>query len=321
MKKTICMLLALFLLAALCACGTEKAEAPADTPVAEAPAVPVEAPEEAPAKAPIVFEPVSAQLGDFYVTILGAEQFTDSDDKDAVRFYYDFTNNSDVPTAAWWDLYYDAEEDGYELVSTYAWSEDDVPEYGNDTLSVQPGITIRCIEEYAFRPDGGELIFTVSDYDDNVLTATFDPANLPGRPGDWSLELIPDPQYYADYPTEGEIDDGYYAITGSEVVPQFSWFGDGNVIRIFFDYTNYQEDAAYIGASPSITVFQDGVALVDDSPEEDLDSDALWYEDIPSGESAVVSRCWLLRTDSPVEVAVTDWWTDEVVCAAVFTVD
>ena len=65
-------------------------------------------------------EPVSADLGDYHISILTAEQFTDSDDKDAIRFYVDFTNNSEEEKSFFFACNTEAYQDGYELVDTYA---------------------------------------------------------------------------------------------------------------------------------------------------------------------------------------------------------
>lgn len=267
------------------------------------------------------FTPVGGDIGDYHVEILGAEYFLDSDGEDAVRFYYDFTNNSDETTSAWWPLYFEAEEDGYKLTYTYASYEDDVPEYGNEDRDVQPGCTIRCIDEYSFRPDGSVLTYTLYRSDEGEVTATFDPQALPGRPGDWTPELIEDPQFYLDYPSEGSCDDAYVAITGAELAEEDSWYGDGQVIRVYFDFTNYDDDEAYIESATTITAFQDGIELKYGYAEERIDSDSAYYDDIPSGESASVSYCWEVRTGSPVEIVVEDWWNDTVICAGTFYLD
>ena len=85
----------------------------------EAPAEPEEPSEpEEPGAPAISNEPVSADLGDYHITIVAAEEFTDIDGKAAIRFYYDFTNNSDDLESAWVNLDYKASQEGYELVST-----------------------------------------------------------------------------------------------------------------------------------------------------------------------------------------------------------
>ena len=295
-------------------------EAPAAEPAAEEPPA-EEPPAEEPAPAAAGFEPVTGTLGsdgEYTVTILGAEYFTDSDDKDAVRFYYDFTNNSGEATSAWSPLYYAAEEDGYELVTTYAWSEDDVDEYGNDDLRIQPGITIRCIKEYSFKPDGGAMTFTLSDWDDNEVTATFDPAALPGRPDALPIAPIADPQFFLNYEASGSAEEYSVAITGAEVAEGDSWYSDEytEVIRAFFDFTNNGSEATSCWWATNVTAYQDGVELETGYPEEDADSDDAFETDIEPGESISCSKCWALRSDSPVEVVFSTW--DGVICAGTF---
>ena len=307
----------------------EAAPAAADDDAAEpsAPAAPApadDADNEPAEGAPIGggdFTPVSIDGYDYHVEVIGAEMFTDYEDKDAIRFYYDFTNNSDVPISASSALWTSAEEDGYDLNWTFASSEDDVPEYGNDSLTVQPGLTIRCIEEFSFKSSGSDLIYYIGDYDDQEAIE-FDPSDLPGRPADdWEIELIPDPQLFLDYPSEGSSDNGSYAISGAELVDEWSFLGDGELIRVYFDYTNYQDDASYIASGNDIWVFQDGIELQSGTPEDDVDSDGIYYDDIPNGETTTVSSCWKLRTDSPVEIVIWDWWNDEVICAGTFYLD
>lgn len=273
----------------------------------------------APAAAGGDFTPVEADLGDYHVKILSAESFSDHDDKDGIRFYFDFTNNSDEPEDAW-ILNLEAEQDGYTLVDTYANSKDDVPEYGNAGLYVQPGVTIRCIDEFSYKPTGGEITLTISTWDsDTDLVATFDPEALPGRPGDWSPELIDDPQLYLDYPSEGSTDEYDIAITGAEIVPGDSYFTDGDVIRVFFDFTNNDDEATSCWWATNIYLYQDGIQLDTGYAKDETDADDLFRADIEPGESVSCSRCWNLRSDSPVEAVVQTW--SDVVCAGTFYSD
>ena len=265
------------------------------------------------------FTPVSGDIGDYHVEILAAEQFTDSDGKDAVRFYYDFTNNSDEVVTPNWELNFTAEEDGYELVTTYASSRDNVPEYGNKSLAIQPGVTIRCICEYSFRPDGGELTLTISDYSDE-LVATFDPKNLPGRPGDWTPELNPEPGFFTgDFTDDGSSDYAHVYIDRAQRVSQDSYYGNGDVIRVYFDYTNLEEEDSYFSSNCTVRAYQDGIEMKNGYPKEYVDTDDQDYTDVAPGESISASMCWQLRSDSPIEIVVTDWWSDEIICGCTFS--
>lgn len=320
MKKILALLMALTMLLALCACGADKAESPSTATAAEEPAAEKPAEPAAEEPAAVSFEPVSATFSNCEVTILGAESFIDSDDKEAVRFYYDYTNLRDYPSSAWLSFDTYAEEDGYELMSTYAWTEDDAPEYGNNTLSILPGLTIRCVAEFSYKPDGSELTFRIENYEGDILTASFDPANLPGRPDIWTVDPITEPWYAADYEAAGESEEAAIAIQEAEFFEEDGWMGSNECIRVYFEYTNLEDSDSYLTSMSSVHLFQDGVELETGWATDEVETDSLWYESIPSGETAVVSNTWELRSDSPIEIVVSDWWTDEVVCAQIVEV-
>ena len=258
--------------------------------------------------------------GDYHVAIVGAEAFKDTDDKDAVRFYYTFTNNSDEITSAWWELSYEAEQEGYELVSTYASWEDDAPEYGNEDLEVMPGCTILCEEEFNFKPTGGELTFTLSDYGDDPVTATFsDAANLPGRPEVWTPEIIEDPQTFADYELTGSTDNLTVTFTDAET----DTYEGVDFIRIYMDVTNNTDEAESAMWLTNLTAFQDGVELSTREYIRSNDTDDAYWDDIEPGETLHVSYTWNLRTGSPVEIIVKDYvdYSSDVLAAATVTID
>ncbi len=209
-------------------------------------------------------EPVSADLGDYHISILTAEQFMDSDDKDAIRFYVDFTNNSEEEESFFFACNTEAYQDGYELVDTYASYGEYAPEDGNYSRDILPGRTIRCIKEYNFKPDGGPVEFTVTEgYDGDSITMTFDPSNLPGRPADeYTIEPCSSDEFVAGLSAEGVYSEDYYvSITGSEVVE--GWDGDGLVLRVFFDFTNNSQEATSFWRESSVKVMQDGIQLHD----------------------------------------------------------
>ena len=263
-------------------------------------------------------EPVAGDLGDFHVEILSAEPFRDTNGEEAVRFYYDFTNNSDDLAYAGWDLDFTAEEDGAGLETTYASYEDDVPEYGNDDLYILPGVTIRCIAEYSYHSDGRELVFSVSAGGEQPLKAVFDPAALPGRPGDWTRKLIDDPEHFSEYADEGSSEHARVYIDTADRVKGDDWYSENDIIRVFFDYTNLEDSVSYLRSETTVRAFQDGIELLFGYPDEELDSDDMDFTDVDPGGSLRISLCWELCSDSPIEIVVSDWWTDEIICAATF---
>ena len=254
-------------------------------------------------------EPVSADLGDYHISILTAEQFMDSDDKDAIRFYVDFTNNSEEEESFFFACNTEAYQDGYELVDTYASYGEYAPEDGNYSRDILPGRTIRCIKEYNFKPDGGPIEFTVTEgYDGDSITMTFDPSNLPGRPADeYTIEPCSSDEFVAGLSAEGVYSEDYYvSITGSEVVE--GWDGDGLVLRVFFDFTNNSQEATSFWRESSIEVMQDGIQLSYGSANDTTETDENESVEIQPGETISVSSCFTLHdTGSPVAVRLYNY--------------
>ena len=253
--------------------------------------------------------------GEYEVSILGAEGVTDMLDEDAVRFYYSFTNNSDTAECAFLSLLFDAEEDGSVLSETFVVTDIILEEFGNDTLNIQPGVTILCVVEYSYQPDGSEMILRISDYQDNEVTAVFDPGALPGRPAAIPIEPIEDPQFYLDYPASGAEENYSLSIDGAEVAEGFEWGSSEQVLRVFLTYGNTSDAPSSCMWDAYLIAYQDGIQLPYGYPAEEADTDALYEEDIEPGETVTCSRCWGLRSDSPVEVVAIDSIGD-VLCAA-----
>lgn len=251
---------------------------------------------------------ITTYRGDAYVEIVGAELFKDSDDKDAVRFYYDFTNMSDqIMYGGYLDT--EAEQSGFELVTTYAYYSERVPEDNNSYLDVEPGVTIRCIEEFNCNLNaGGEVTFTISDYGSYPVSATYDLANLPGRPAeDLPIAPITDPTFFAGLPDSFEGEDFSVSIDSAEVVEASRNSSAESVIRVYYTYTNNKTEDGYVGGSGTFAVYQDGVELNTGYARYEIDEDDYYYDDLASGATVSFTRCFELRSDSPVEIVVSDW--------------
>jgi len=267
------------------------------------------------------FEPVTGTIGDYEVTVLGAEAFTDNEKKDAVRIYYTFTNNSDAMTSAWSNLTLGATQDDYTLVETYADSEDDAPEYGNNSTEVRPGVTIPCEAEYQFKPSGGLIVFSVSDPygSEDSMEAQLDPQALTGRPADMpELEKVSDPSWLADCETEGTYQDDFYiSITSYEIVDGYN----GQVLRVYLDFTNNSKEATSFLMNAACRAVQDGAALAYDFPQEDIPEDDNSSVDVAPGETLTMSFCFALRSDSPVEFEIYDGMTGAPAIGGIITLD
>lgn len=282
---------------------------------APAAAEPEDEPEEEPEEAPAgEFEPVSGTVAGYEVAVVGAELITDMDDKDGIRLYWDFTNNSDESIYAGYDIEVAMEQEGFELTSTYCSYEDDAPEYGNSGKCIRPGVSIRCVSEFNCKPDGD--IITVNLYEwgeeDSGLIVELDPTNLPGRPAeDLAIEPILEPTWTNSMSDEGDVGDAHVYIDTAEIVE--GWDSDEEVIRVYFDYTNNGEEAASMWWQTYVRAFQDGIELETDWAAEDVPEDDNFDTDIEPGESLRCSECWVIRSDSPIEIEVYDSWNDEYV--------
>ena len=323
MKKFLSVLLTVTMLVGLCACGgtnqQESTSASAEETETEATTNEVASTDVdntvVDSNAAAVTEtagtdPVSADLGDYHLTIISAEQFKDDNEKDSIRFYYDFTNNSDEEVSFYFACDTVAYQEGYELVATSAYF-DKAAEADNCYHDILPGVTIRCITEYNFQPDGGEIEFTITDGDsDESVTMTFDPKTLQGRPAeDYTIEPCSSEALVKDCPSEGVYSENYYiSITKCEVVDGFS---DGEkAIRIYFDFTNNSGEATSFWAKANTLAMQDGIGLESTLANESVPEDDNGIVDVQPGETLTVATCYLLHdTGSPVAIRVLDYWT------------
>ncbi len=258
-----------------------------------------------------VTEPTSADLGDYHISILSAEQFTDSNDKDSIRFYFDFTNNSDDVKSFYFACTTEAYQEDYELVETYS-DFDDAPEIGNSYLYILPGVTIRCVAEYNFKPSGGEIKFTITQgYHGDSMTMTFDPQALTGRPAeDFTIEARNSDQYVENLPSEGVCgEDCYVSITKSEVVDS-NKTGE-KVIRVYFDFTNNSDEENSFYNLFSLNAMQDGIELGTTWSDDYVTEESNIHSDVQPGETITMAKCFTIHdTGSSVAVMLEDFKSD-----------
>ena len=247
---------------------------------------------------------------EFAISIAGAEHFIDYEGRDAIRIYYDFTNLSNESIAAYSLASVFVSQDDYEQVSTYASFEDDVPEFGNDSLKLRPGVTIRCIAEYSMKLTGGPITVKFYDYwaEEGELVVQFDPQNLPGRPAEWEIAPIVEPPWVVELPGEGIYDEDYYiSIDAAEMVDG----EDGTVVRIYYTFTNNSDETTTFWMEAYPEAYQDGVELMTAYAAEDVPEDANSHVDVAPGESIVATTIHDVRNGNPVEIEFTDYWTGE----------
>lgn len=253
--------------------------------------------------------------GKYRVDIVGAELFVDAYDGDAIRVYYDFYNvEGNIFSVSYADETGNASylQDGEELSVTYAYK--DVPERGNDLMSVRPGYAIRCVDEYSVTKDGGAVSVALypDDVDEPVVSYEFDLANLPGAPAaELAKSTVSDPKWIEKWPSEGVYHDDYrIAITGSEITKD--WDGEP-LLRVFMEFTNNSDEADSMDwVVYDNRAFQDGVQIQQGSPETIVETDGNYSIDVAPGETVKASYCYKLNGTSPVEVELVDPWADGI---------
>ncbi len=331
MKKTALLLLALLLLLTVSACKKPIIDLPGiadpvtpeatQSPEPEKPQPSVE-PEPVPQEPEYPdFSPVSGDVGEFHVEVVAAEQFEDIDGYDAIRIYYDFTNNSAETASAWDSLTVSVVQEGYRAISTCDNFEDDVPEYGNDGMQVRPGCTLRCIAEYSLNPEGGSVIVSFTDFweEEPPVEAEFWPQNLPGRPAETFLPApVEDPLWMADWPDGGFYcgEDYYLYIDSAE----YAESDEGErLVRVYFEYTNLTDADQAFNMFANLMAYQDGIQLETGYPGTTLDLDSNYYMDAAPGETLMCTAYFVLRSENPVEIELVDYWGDaQIGCVFIF---
>ena len=117
-----------------------------------------------------------------------------------------------------------------ELDETDAPYGEDVAEYGNHKRNIRPGVTIRCIYQYALKAETGTVNFTLTakNQENPVITYDFDLAALPGAPAEaFVAKEIAAPDFNNGWPESGEIKDYYSGQAQHNLVIKNAEFVDG----------------------------------------------------------------------------------------------
>lgn len=273
----------------------------------------------------VTFSPCTYSGSNYSFTVIGAEAFQDYEGAYGIRVYYDYTNLSSEKSTAFYCFNISASQDDKDAEFTYVSFEDDVPEYGNDSLYVLPGHTIRCIAEFLANPEGGifEVTFEDSDTYSTLLTVEIDPTYLPGRPEE---EVMNQPDPNADwrdgYAYEGYFDDLlYFSFDEAEITEA----PEGNqMIRIFFTARNISEYHLELWRFATLRAYQDGIELPRGDAAEITDTDTNYTEldnpevYIQAGDTVRMSACFPISTMSPVLIEFINDFDDSDGFAAVY---
>ncbi len=244
---------------------------------------------------------------EYEVELVGAELFSDTDGEDAIRVYYDFTNNSDSTKSALMALTVTATQGGAELVSTYAaFDSEPVAESDYYGMAVRPGVTIRCAEEYKVDPEGGTVTLSVERgwFDENPLSFDLELDALTAPADAFEITAIADPDWTDSYEDRGTVDDSYEVfIDNAEVVTGWE---DSEILRVYIDFTNNSDEAASFYMATAAFAYQDGVQLAADYAADAVEEDENYSVEVAPGETIRVTRCFGLRSGSEVEVEIAD---------------
>lgn len=296
-------------LSLLCGCGKEVVEDPSVTPNAQ----------EVAASQEIVssYEAVYSSVGTARIGVVGAEAFTDINGEPAIRIYYDFTNASDTTTYAG-HLNIKAEQNGVILDPAFAAYGEDVDEYGQEWLDIRPGITIRCIAEYACDPDAGTVTFSVGeDGTSDSVMAEFDMTALPGRPTDVVENTVLYPTWLTDVSSSAAVDSSgsTVEITGYDIV---EYREDYIGVRIYVNYTNNTDAVSTFYATNYFRVMQDGIQMKMPLNVDATEDELMLYDEVAPGETVKVAITHIATSTSPVEIEFYDGWTGETLAGQIF---
>lgn len=318
MKKWIALLLIGMMTFSLAACGGDKKEEKESSDVVAKEETETEKPEKEDVKEEVkeepeepAFTPVTGSWEDCEITIVGAEAFVDDDGKDAIRIFYDFANNSNETEAANGVADFTVTQDGYEAEYAYAEWGEETEEDDNDSLSIRPGTCIRCADGFFMKADGGPVVVTMYNFwdEDENITVEFDPQNLPGAPEEeLTMVSVEDPQWIADWPSEGVCDEEYYVVIESCEITEDR---DGKqLLRVYYQFTNNSVEINSMWFSVNVSAFQDGIQLKEGYPSSATETDDNYMVDIEPGATIQASVCYELLSSNPVEIALEDFWTD-----------
>ena len=257
-------------------------------------------------------EPVTAVINDLEITVLGADCVRE-DGEDRIVFYYDVKNLSGEIRFVW-NYEFEAVQDGEFLEPV--WGVESIPEEYYLNFDIAPGRTLRCATIFPINPEGGAagLRVSCSGYD-NVLLYYADPRNPGGAPEPFAFDADPTvPEMFQELPEEaGDI-------KMEEAVFYKDEEGD-SAVRFYFRFKNTSaEGAEGFYEWHNWSVFQDGISLPENQPDEnEAEENNLWEEVLP-GKDILCARSCKLRTGSPVVLVIdkqAEDWTETPLAAKI----
>lgn len=249
--------------------------------------------------------PVTGNVGDVSVTVLGYKFAEDLNGIDSVMVEYEVINNGDEPTFFYY-LDHKAFQNGVQLTNSFGKTD----EYDNQEmiLEIQPGGIhyVHCLYNLDNTTDPVEIrVSDMLQLSDDVVTNTFDLSgeNTPAAiPGDTETPAAP------AIVSEGTTGDFYIKFIGSSIATD-DW-GDSYICATF-DFTNNSEYTTSAWSSLIYYATQDGNDLSEDTFYFEEENKAL-MADVQPGETVRIS---LMFSGYDVNggnalVSVCDYWDD-----------
>ena len=257
-------------------------------------------------------------LGDYSIRFIGAdpikvrkshtsdEEVTEEEqmaEEDAVLVIYDFTNHSSQAISPKFALEFTAYQNGERLENGYSEYENEL--YANQFAAIQPGVTIRCAEQYLYDPAGGSITAEAfcSDYSRGYrYISAFDASNMPSVSKEWTIPEVKDPKYAEGKEAGGSIGNYEVAINDAESFED----ANGSCLRAVFTFKNISGKEIAPWNATKVKVFQDGVRLKLIVPEKSKDIDNVYLHDVYEGKELEFAYVFQLRNNNPVVVEISD---------------
>jgi|GEM_PF-1969723 len=253
--------------------------------------------------------PVSGNVGNMSVTVMGYKFAEDLNGIDSIMVEYEVINNGDDPTFFYY-LDHKAFQNNVQLTNSFGKTE----EYDNQEmiLEILPGgvHNVHCLYNLGNTTDPVEIqVSDMMQLSSDVVTCTFDLS------GENAPAAMPDNTETPDAPaapvivSEGTTGDFYIKFIDSSIVTD-DW--DESYICVNFDFTNNSEDVTSAWSSLTYYATQDG---------NDLSEDTFYFEEanktlmaeVQPGETARIS---LMFGDYDADggnalVSVCDYWDED----------
>ncbi len=308
MKKIIAFLLVMAMLFSLAACGGKDEPSIKDnTPTAVPRETSSEPAPTEPPKTVFLSGTWAESTGNCTIEFIGAEIFTDDDDAQSLRVWFDFTNNTSETLSAWDYLAYDLDiqQGGEDLPQAFCPSDAEIPEEYNKKMNIRPDTTVRCVDQKKITLDGGNV--TVLLEADSDVSWELDLNDLPGAPKEpLEANFVSNPTWTNVLPLEADYEENYHIRFDSAEVTKD---GDGNrALRVNFEFTNNADEEKAMWRVTEFWAYQDGIGagLVYPSYADSTKTDDNFQDYLATGETWMASAMFRLFTDSPLEVEIVD---------------